>query len=97
MRVNISDTGLSAFFRTASARSVLRSSNAPEVINVHACFISMVFADNEHPVRDGSINPLPRVTVCHLLLPVERNTAIPILGFRTGPDQAVAPPLSPKC
>src|SRR5699024_7834392 len=95
--MHVPDTGLAAFSRTVSVRSVLRSSNAPQVINVDACFIAMVFADNEHTVRDGSINPLPRVTVCHLLLPVDPKSAIPFGIFGTGPDQTVALPLSPEC
>src|SRR5699024_9202039 len=95
--MHVPDTGLAAFSRTVSVRSVLRSSNAPQVINVDACFIAMVFADNEHTVRDGSINPLPRVTMCPLRLPVDINLAIPVLVCPSNPDKTVALPLSPKC
>src|SRR5690625_1048401 len=95
--MHVPDPGLAAFSRTASVRSVLRSSNAPQVINVDACFIAMVFTDNEHTVRDGSINPLPRVTVCLFLLPVDMNSAIPVLVCPSNPDKTVALPLSPTC
>src|SRR5699024_11014825 len=57
----------------------------------------MVFADNEHTVMDGSINSLPRVTVCPLRLPVNMNLAIPVLVCPSNPDKAVALPLSSEC
>src|SRR5699024_11179894 len=74
--VDVPGTGLTTF-----VRSVLCSSRESQVINVDARCTAMVFADNEHTVRDGSINPLPSVTVCPLYPPVEFNSAIPFLGF----------------
>src|SRR5699024_10131796 len=97
MRVDISDPGLAAFSRTVSVRSVLRNGSKPQVIDVDARCTAIVFADNVHTVRDGSIYPFPSVTVCPLRLPVDINLAIPVLVCPSNPDKTVALPLSPKC
>src|SRR5690625_1666274 len=78
-------------------RVVLRNVSESQVIDVDARCTAMVFVVNVHPVRDGSVNSLPRVTVCPLRLPVDIYSAISVRFCISNPDKTVALPLSPKC
>src|SRR5690625_1192537 len=78
-------------------RVVLRNGSKPQVIDVDARCTAMVFVVNVHPVRDGSVNSLPRVTVCLLLLLVDIYSAISVRFCISAPDKRVALPLRPEC